>query len=81
MRSLAPQVIGVYEEMGLDPDSSRAIFFNIDYDADYSTACIESIECDKCNIYTEPHCATFVEDKSAALAEVPRTHDLAGGNS
>ena len=44
--TIAPQVVGIYQEINLDPVSTRTFAFNVSFDADYSTVCIADIACE-----------------------------------
>jgi hypothetical protein len=41
----APQVIGIYQNIKIDPASTGLLDFKVMFDQEYSTACIEKITC------------------------------------
>jgi hypothetical protein len=43
----APQVIGIYKNIILDPASTAPVYFQVLFDQEYSTACIEKITCSR----------------------------------
>ena len=44
-RTIADQVVGIYQEVKLDPVSSKSFSFNVSFDPDYSTICIADMVC------------------------------------
>ena len=58
---------GIFQNTSLDPFSERQVIFDLTYPADYSTACVESLECFKCNDLTEDCDTTFKEERVAEL--------------
>ncbi len=70
--TFAPQVVGVYEELGLDPVSTKDLEFEVEFDGDYSTACIEDMECGMCDRYADPAgCSGFYPEQKSALHDDP----------
>ncbi len=65
-------MIGIYNEIELDPVSTIDFDFVVEFNLDYSTACMEKVECFKCD-RNEAGCDTFFEDKKSALASVSIT--------
>ena len=47
--TFAPQVVAIYADTRLDPESKTAIEFSVDFDHGFSTVCIEDIHCDLCD--------------------------------
>ncbi len=68
--TLAPQVIGVYDQLELDPVSAKDVAFNVSFDPDLSTACIEDIECSRCSRSSADCGDAFKERALADLAQV-----------
>ena len=66
-RTFAPQVVGIYEEINLDPASTRTFAFNVSFDADYSTVCIADIACET-SAKTDSGFAAFKSAMDADLA-------------
>ena len=66
-RTFAPQVVGIYQEINLDPVSTRAFAFNVTFDADYSTVCIADIACET-SAKTDSGFAAFKSAMEADLA-------------
>ena len=48
-RTFAPEVVSIYSDIGLDPESTSAVEFSVQFDGYYSSACIEDIKCDRCD--------------------------------
>ncbi len=67
--SIAPQVIGAYELLELDPVSTTNVSFTVAFPTDYSTACIEAMECTRIG-RNDPGYDTFEDDMETALAAV-----------
>ena len=71
--TLAPQVVGIYKYLKLDPLQTRAIDFVVNFDPQYATACIEKIVCSREakgpgeSWITYELRTTFREDQLAAL--------------
>ena len=61
-------MIGVYQEVKLDPVSSKSFSFNISFDPDYSTICIADIACNT-SAKTDPEYGAFKASMEANLAE------------
>ncbi len=69
MPTIAPQVWGLYEELNMDPASMKQVVFELEFPSDYSTLCMENVECFKCD-RNAAGCDTFLADRIAALNEV-----------
>ena len=72
-RTFAPQVVAIYADIGLDPVSTRAVEFSVQFDPGYSTACIEDIQCDRCDKRNwNWDCSSFVTENLANTSRVFR---------
>ena len=70
--TFAPQVVAIYADIGLDPESEKAVEFSVHFDPVYSTACIEEIRCARCNKYewNRRDCSPFVTENLAITSKV-----------
>ena len=70
--TFAPQVVAIYADIGLDPESEKAVEFSVHFDPVYSTACIEEIKCARCDKYehTPWDCSPFVTENLAITSKV-----------
>ena len=67
-RTIADQVVGIYQEVKLDPVSSKSFSFNVSFDPDYSTICIADMACNA-SAKTDPEYDAFKDSMEADLAE------------
>ena len=44
-RTFSAQVVAIYKDLKLDPQQTEAIEFVVNFDPQYSTACVEKIVC------------------------------------
>ena len=44
-RTFSAQVVAIYKDLKLDPQQTEAIEFVVNFDPQYSTACVEKIAC------------------------------------
>ncbi len=68
--TIAPHVLGISDSPGLDPVSTARVDFEVEYPSEYSTACIESIECHRCDRNDDGCDDNFLDDREANLTAV-----------
>ncbi len=69
-KTFSSQVFGVSEYLQLDPDSQAFIVFKVQFPTDFSTACLERVQCHQCSVVHDANCGTFFEDRAVALKGV-----------
>ena len=69
VRTISEQVIGLYEEVSIDPMSTANIDLDIAFPGEYSTLCIERADCHRCS-RNDAGCDTLVEDQNASISNV-----------
>ena len=68
-KTVSEQVYAIYEHIALDPVTTRSVVFEVTFDSDYSTICIEEAECSRCSELDTAVCDNFYEDKMSVLSE------------
>ena len=48
-KSGVDQVVGIFEEIRLDPESEKVVNFTVEFPPEYGTACIMNVTCDRCS--------------------------------
>ena len=60
-KSGVDQVVGIFEEIRLDPESTKMVNFTVEFPAWYGTACIMNVTCDTCSRFVSG-CDSFEAD-------------------
>ena len=68
--SVSPEVVGIFDELLLDPVSKRQIVLGVEFPAEHSTACIAQVECHKCDRNDVEECKYFFGNRTEELANV-----------
>ena len=63
------QVVGIFEEIRLDPESTKMVNFTVEFPAWYGTACIMNVTCDRCSRF-DSGCDTFEADRVEDMNQV-----------
>ena len=67
--TISEQVIGLYAEFSLDPESTASVDVIISFPEEYSTLCLEMANCSRCS-KDETGCDAFIENETASLANM-----------
>ena len=63
------QVVGIFEEIRLDPMSAKVVNFTVEFPPEYGTACIMNVSCGTCSRF-ESSCDSFETDWVEEMNEV-----------
>ena len=69
VRTISEQVIGLHEEVSIDPMSTATIDLDIAFPKEYSTLCIEWADCQRCS-KNDVGCGAFIEDQNTSISNV-----------
>ena len=63
------QVVGIFEEIRLDPESEKVVNFTVEFPPEYGTVCIMNVTCDTCSRFVSG-CDSFEADRVEDMNQV-----------